>query len=187
VIVSLRPVRKIGDPVLRRPAATYAAESLASADFVRLIDDLVETMHVEGGIGIAAPQIGEPVRVAVIAIDRASARYPNMADFPLTVFVNPRITVLDPTEQGFWEGCLSVPNLRGYVLRPRGVRVDFLDGRGCAQSLEADGFLATVLQHELDHLDGVLFVDRIRDTTKLATVENYVRYWASTSTEPTEI
>jgi peptide deformylase len=82
---------------------------------------------------------------------------------------------------------LSVPNLRGYVLRPRGVRVDFLDGRGCAQSLEAEGFLATVLQHELDHLDGVLFVDRIRDTTKLATVENYVRYWAPTATEPIEI
>jgi peptide deformylase len=187
VIVALRPVRKIGDPVLRAPAATYAAADLSSADFARLIDDMVETMHAEGGIGIAAPQIGEPVRIAVIAIDRASARYPDMADFPLTVFVNPRITVLDPTEQGFWEGCLSVPNLRGYVLRPRGVRVDFLDAHGRAQSLHADGFLATVLQHELDHLDGVLFVDRVRDTTKLATIENYVRYWAPSATEPSEI
>lgn len=173
--------------MLRRPAVTYPAESLPSTDFARLIDDMVETMHAEGGIGIAAPQIGDPVRVAVIAIAKASTRYPDMADFPLTVFVNPRITVLDPTEQGFWEGCLSVPNLRGYVLRPRGVRVDFLDERGCAQSLEAEGFLATVLQHELDHLDGVLFVDRIRDSTKLTTVENYVRYWAPTATESREI
>lgn len=185
--MALRPVRKIGDPVLRRPAVTYTFDHPSSPDFVQLIDDMVETMHAEGGIGIAAPQIGEPVRVAVIAIAKASTRYPDMADFPLTVFVNPRITVLDPTEQGFWEGCLSVPNLRGYVLRPRAVRVDFLDGRGCAQSLEAEGFLATVLQHELDHLDGFLFVDRVRDTTKLATVENYVRYWAPTTTDPAEI
>lgn len=185
--MALRPVRKIGDPVLRSPAVLYAVDQLSSPGFVQLLDDLVETMHAEGGIGIAAPQIGESVRVAVIAIARASTRYPDMADFPLTVFVNPRITVLDPTEQGFWEGCLSVPNLRGYVLRPRCVRVDFLDERGCAQWLEAEGFLATVLQHELDHLDGVLFVDRIRDTTKLATIENYARYWASTTTEPSEI
>jgi len=144
-------------------------------------------MHAEGGIGIAAPQIGESVRVAVIAIDRASARYPNMADFPLTVFVNPLITVLDPAAQGYWEGCLSVPNLRGYVMRPRAVRVDFLDGRGQPRSLEAEGFLATVLQHEIDHLDGVLFVDRVRDTTKLATVENYMRYWSPGADAPTEI
>ena len=185
--MTVRPVRKIGDPVLRDLAATCATADLSSEDFVRLITDMVETMHAEGGIGIAAPQIGESVRVAVIAIDRASVRYPDMADFPLTLFVNPRITVIDPTEQGFWEGCLSVPNLRGYVLRPRGVRVDFLDGHGDAQSLQAEGFLATVLQHELDHLDGVLFVDRVRDTTKLTTVENYVRYWAPTATEPDEI
>jgi peptide deformylase len=187
VIVALRPVRKIGDPLLRRPAVDYATEELSSEGFASLIGDMVDTMQAEGGIGIAAPQIGESVRVAVIAIDRASARYPGMADFPLTVFVNPRVTVLDPAEQGFWEGCLSVPNLRGFVLRPRRVRVDFLDERGQAQSLHAQGFLATVLQHELDHLDGVLFVDRVRDTTKLATVENYLRYWAPGTATSTDL
>jgi peptide deformylase len=185
--MAARDLRKIGDPVLRESAAAMDPEALSTPDFARLVDDMVETMHAEGGIGIAAPQIGESVRVAVIAIDPASSRYPGMVGFPLTLFVNPRITVIDPTEQGFWEGCLSVPNLRGYVLRPRGVRVDFLDGDGHPRSIHAEGFLATVLQHELDHLDGVLFVDRIRDTTRLATIENYARYWASTASAPTEI
>lgn len=187
MIVEVRPVRRIGDPLLRQAAAAYPVGALSDADFTRLIDDMVAAMHAEGGIGIAAPQIGESVRVAIIAIDRASARYPNMADFPLTVFVNPHITVLDPTEQGHWEGCLSVPNLRGYVLRPRAVRVDFLDERGTHRSLDAEGFLATVLQHEIDHLDGLLFIDRVRDTTKLATVENYTRYWSPVAGTPTDI
>ena len=185
--MAARAVRKIGDPVLRRQAAPLDLDVVRSAEFSRLAEDMVETMHVEGGIGIAAPQIGESLRVAVIAIDPASSRYPDMARFPLTLFVNPRITVLDPAEQGFWEGCLSVPNLRGYVLRPRGVRVDFMDAAGTPRSLHAEGFLATVLQHELDHLDGVLFVDRVRDTTKLATVENYARYWAVNASPPTDI
>jgi len=185
--MAAREVRTIGDPVLREPAAMMDAGALATPEFARLVDDLVDTMHAEGGIGIAAPQVGEAVRVAVIAIDPASTRYPGMKGFPLTLFVNPRVTIVDATEQGFWEGCLSVPNLRGYVLRPRGVRVDFLDGTGRAHTMHAEGFLATVLQHELDHLDGILFVDRIRDTTRLATVENYARFWAGTASAPTEI
>ena len=185
--MAVREVRKIGDPVLRESAAAVDIAAIATAEFARLVDDMVETMHAEGGIGIAAPQIGESVRVAVIAIDPASSRYPGMTGFPLTLFINPRISVVDPTEQGFWEGCLSVPNLRGYVFRPRGIRVEFLDGHGRARSLHAEGFLATVLQHELDHLDGVLFVDRVRDTTKLTTIENYARYWASTASAPTDI
>jgi peptide deformylase len=185
--MAAREVRKIGDPILRERAEMLAPEALAAPEFARLVDDMVETMHAEGGIGIAAPQIGESARVAVIAISAASSRYPKMTDFPLTVFVNPRITIVDPTEQGFWEGCLSVPNLRGYVMRPRGVRVDFLDGQGRAHSMRADGFLATVLQHELDHLDGRLFIDRVRDTRRLTTAENYFRYWASIASAPTDI
>jgi peptide deformylase len=185
--VAVRDVRKIGDPVLRRRAGIVERVALSRADFDRLVRDMVDTMRAEGGIGIAAPQIGESLRVAVIAIDPTSSRYPHVSAFPLTLFVNPRITVVDPDEQGFWEGCLSVPNLRGYVHRPRGVRVDFEDEEGRGQSLEAEGFLATVLQHELDHLDGVLFVDRVRDTTQLSTLENYAKYWMSSATTPTEI
>jgi peptide deformylase len=185
--MAARQVRKIGDPVLRQRAAIIDTDALSTPEFTRLVDDMVDTMHAEGGIGIAAPQIGESVRAALVAIDPASSRYPEMTAFPPTLFVNPRITIVDATEQGFWEGCLSVPNLRGYVMRPRGVRVDFLDGNGASHALHAEGFLATVLQHELDHLDGVLFVDRVRDTTRLATLENYARYWASSATGSTDI
>ena len=184
--MSARALRTIGDPVLRAPSADATAEFLATPEFAALVADLVDTMRVEGGIGIAAPQIGEGIRVAIIEIASGSTRYPGMQPFPLTLFVNPRITVVDPTEQGFWEGCLSVPGLRGYVLRPRAVRVDYLDAGGTRRSLAADGFLATVVQHELDHLDGVLFVDKVRDTTRLATVENYAKFWAD-SDYPREI
>jgi peptide deformylase len=143
----------------------------------QLIEDMVDTMHHEEGIGIAAPQVGESVQAAVIEIDAESARYPGQEPFGLRVFLNPRITVLDPAEQGYWEGCLSVPNLRGYVERPSRIRVDYLDLDARERWIEAEGFLATVFQHELDHLQGVLYVDRIRDMTKLATIEDYLRYW----------
>jgi peptide deformylase len=176
--MAVRVLRTIGDPFLRARASDVELSFLETPAFAELVTDLVDTMHAEGGIGIAAPQIGESVRIAVIEIDASSTRYPDMQAFPRTLFVNPRVSVIDETEQGYWEGCLSVPGLRGFVSRPRAVRVDYLDASGSACSLDAAGFLATVLQHELDHLDGVLFVDRVRDTTRLATVENYARFWA---------
>ena len=182
--MAARPLRTIGDPVLRARAADATPGFIAAPEFAALVADLVDTMHVEGGIGIAAPQIGEGVRMAIIEILAGSTRYPGMQPFPLTLFVNPRIVVVDPTEQGFWEGCLSVPGLRGYVQRPRAVRVDYLDAGGASRSLHAEDFLATVVQHELDHLDGVLFVDRVRDTKRLATVENYAKYWARADGPP---
>ena len=86
--------------------------------------------------------------------------------------------MLEDAPSGFWEGCLSVPGLRGYVERPSRIRVDYLDVQACEQTLTAEGFLATVLQHELDHLDGVLYVDRVRDPSKFAFVEEYLRYHA---------
>ena len=173
----IRPVLTIGNPLLRRVARDLEPGEIRLPALHRLIDDMVETMHHEEGIGLAAPQIGESVQVAVIEIDAESIRYPGQEPFAMTVFLNPRITVLDPTEQGFWEGCLSVPNLRGYVERPRRVRVDYLDLDGDERTIVAEGFLATVFQHELDHLQGVLYVDRMRDMTRLATVEDYLRYW----------
>ena len=184
--MAVRPLRTIGDPVLRTPAADVGDALFRSPQLEELVVDLVDTMRAEGGIGIAAPQIGESVRAAVIEIAPESTRYPDMQPFPLTLFLNPRIHVVDATEQSFWEGCLSVPGLRGYVPRPRGVRVDYIDDAGAPQSIAAEGFLATVLQHELDHLDGVLFVDRVRDTTRLTTLENYAKYWARRD-DPIEI
>jgi peptide deformylase len=175
--VAVRPVMTIGNPVLRKVARDLTPEEVISDETRRLVEDMIDTMRHEEGIGIAAPQIGESLQVAVIEIQVDSDRYPDMKPFDLSVFVNPRITVLDEQEQGYWEGCLSVPNLRGLVLRPRQVRVDYYDLGGQKRAVVAGGFLATVFQHELDHLQGVLFVDRVRDTTKLATIEDYAKYW----------
>lgn len=174
--MAIRPVLTIGNPLLRQVARDLSPSEIHSAPFRRLLEDMVDTMHHEQGIGIAAPQVGESVQAAVIEIDSESARYPGQEPFGQRVFLNPRITVLDPGEQGFWEGCLSVPNLRGFVERPRRIRVDYLDEDAIERTIEAEGFLATVFQHELDHLQGVLYVDRIRDMTKLATIEDYLRY-----------
>ncbi len=171
----------IGHPLLRARAAEVPQERLATAELGSLVRDLGDTMRAHDGIGIAAPQIAESERVVLIEIPQDSPRYPGAQAEPLIVFVNPVLTVLDACEQGYWEGCLSVPDLRGLVWRPRAVRVEYqdLEGRDC--ELLAEDFLATVVQHEFDHLEGVLFIDRVRDTSKLATVDNYRKYWLEDS------
>lgn len=168
----------MGHPVLRQVARDLTPEEIASPELRRLIQDMIETMEEYGGIGLAAPQVHESVQLAIIGYEDESERYPDMGSQPLSVFINPKITVLDEELQGFWEGCLSVPELRGFVERPRKIRVEYLDLKGKAQSVTAEGFLATVFQHELDHLAGRLFVDRIRDTTKLSFTEEYAKYIA---------
>jgi len=170
-------VATIGNPVLRQQARPLSPDEICSEATAILVADLIATMEALDGIGIAAPQVGESVRLAIIEIPEESSRYPGMPAQGLSIFANPRITVLDETEQFYWEGCLSVPDLRGLVARPRSVRVDYFDLEARPCSLEAEGFLATVIQHEFDHLDGVLFIDRVRDTTKLATIDDYRRFW----------
>ena len=129
-----------------------------------------------GGVGLAAPQVHEPVRLALIEFEQDNERYEVGQEQPLLVVFNTRVTVLDETPSGFWEGCLSVPGLRGYVERPSKVKIDYLDEQAEPQQLVAEGFLATVCQHELDHLDGVLYVDRIADPTRFAFNEEYARF-----------
>jgi len=175
--VAIRKVARMGHPVLRRKARDLSKQEILSPEMGRLIEDMVDTMHEYGGIGLAAPQIHESIQLAILEFGEDNARYPDMGDQPLLVVINPKITVLDKKEQSFWEGCLSVPELRGLVHRPRKIKVDFLDRQAKPQSIEAEGFLATVFQHELDHLAGALFVDRIKDMTKLAFMEEYQRYW----------
>lgn len=175
--MAIRPVLTLGNPLLRRVARDLEPEELRTPWFHELLRDMIETMHHEEGIGIAAPQVGESVQVALIEVDPESSRYPGQEASGLRVLVNPRIRIVDHDKQGFWEGCLSVPNLRGYVERPRRIRVDYMDLDGHARAVEVEGFLATVFQHELDHLQGVLYVDRITDMTKLATIDDYLKYW----------
>jgi len=166
--MSVKEILKMGNPLLREEAEDFTIEEIKSPETKLLLEDMWDSLEVAGGIGLAAPQIGILKKLAVIKLSEESDRYPNMEDSEPYIIFNPKVSVLDQTEQGFWEGCLSVPGLRGFVERPRGIRVDYLDENAESRSIEAEDFLATVFQHELDHLRGKLFVDRMDDLTKLS-------------------
>jgi len=174
--MAVRKIIRMGHPTLRKPARRLEARELASPEMGRLVNDMIDTLNDSGGIGLAAPQIDEPVRLAIIEIGGGPGRYGDVPAMPLTVFVNPTIEVVDPKAAGYWEGCLSVPGLRGYVERPQFVRVSYQDLNGKKHVVELKGFLATVFQHEFDHLDGKLYIDRMTDPTKLVFEEEYLRY-----------
>ncbi len=177
--MAILKVARLGHPVLREPALELSPEEIRSPPVRKLVEDMHATMIEYGGVGLAAPQVHESVRLAVIEFSGENERYRVDEAQPLWVVFNPRVTVLDEQTEGFWEGCLSVPGLRGWVERPRKIRVDYLDANGEPREQIAEGFLATVCQHEFDHLDGVLYVDRIADPTRLAFLEEYARYHAS--------
>jgi len=174
--MAVRTIIRMGHPTLRLPARPLRPNEIGSEAIRQLLGDMRDTLKDEGGIGLAAPQINEPVRLAIIEIPGGASRYGTLEPMPLTVFVNPRIEVIDPATAGCWEGCLSVPGLRGFVERPQHVRVTFDTLQGEPAMLELSGFPATVVQHEFDHLDGKLFVDRITDLTKLVFEDEYKRY-----------
>ncbi len=174
--MAILKVARMGHPVLRQVGRDLTPKEILSDEIQELILNMVETMHEYDGIGLAAPQVHESIQLAVIELPADSERYPDQEESALGVYINPKITVLDATEQGFWEGCLSVPELRGLVYRPRKIQIDYLDQKAKAKKLIAEGFLATVFQHELDHLAGKLFIDRIKDPTKLAFLQEYERY-----------
>ena len=174
--MTIRKVARMGHPVLRQRTRELSADEIRSPEVRRLVADMVETMHEYGGVGLAAPQVHEPLRIAVLEVDADNERYDADQEQPLLVVFNARVTVLDEAPHGFWEGCLSVPGLRGYVERPRKVQIDYLDVEARPRRIIAEDFVATVFQHELDHLDGVLYIDRIRDPSKLAFMDEYQRY-----------
>ena len=176
--VAVRQILRMGNPILRERSRELSKEEIFSDWFTNLITDMTDSMHATQGIGIAAPQIGELVRVSVIEFSPDSERYPDMGEQALKIFINPVLKVTNSEDQIFWEGCLSVPDLRGAVARPSGVYVEYLDENAKPQSIQADGFFATVLQHEFDHLDGKLYIDRIKDLTKLSYIEEYKQFWS---------
>jgi peptide deformylase len=173
--VSVRPIATIGHPVLRERARELSVDELRSPKIQRLVDDLIDTMRAAGGAGIAANQVHETLRVAVIEVDH-NPRYPYKPSIPLTVVVNPAIDVLDDEMVEINEGCLSVPDLRGTVERHVNIRVRYLDRDGNPHDEIKRGLTAGTFQHELDHLDGVLFVDRVRDPRTLTTWEQFERF-----------
>lgn len=173
--MAVRPIATIGHPVLRQQARPLTLDELATPEVQGLIDDLIDTMRHANGAGLAAPQVHEPVRVAVVEVGR-NPRYPYKPPIPLTVLVNPVLEPLGDETLLINEGCLSVPDLRGDVPRHLSVRVSYLDRGGRPHEQVAQGLAAGTFQHECDHLDGVLFVDRVVDTRTLSTWEQFERH-----------
>ncbi|MGZ4268242.1 MAG: peptide deformylase [Solirubrobacteraceae bacterium] len=173
--MSVRDIVTVGDPVLRVPAREVSREELATPAVQSLIDDLIDTMRAAGGAGLAAPQVGESLRIAVVEVDH-NPRYPYKPPIPLTVIVNPVLEPIGPETAKITEGCLSVPGLRGTVDRHVVVRVRALDRDGAEQDDVRRGLTAGTFQHEADHLDGVLFLDRVRDPTTFTTWEQFDRH-----------
>ena len=173
--MTVREILHVGNPLLREVSRAVTPEELASVEMQTLIDDLVDTMRAANGAGIAAPQIGELVRIATIEVNE-NPRYPYKPRIPLTVVVNPVVEFLDDELVDINEGCLSVPNMRGNVLRHVNIRVTYLDRHGVEHVEVKRGLTAGTFQHELDHLDGLLFLDRVHDTRTLTTWEQFERY-----------
>ena len=173
--MAVREIVTIGDPALRERAREVAPEELRSPGVQELIDDLIETKRSANGAGLAANQVGERLRVAVAEVEGTNPRYPYKPEIPLTVMVNPVIEPVDDEEIEINEGCLSVPDLRGYLERHAAIRVRYLDRYGVEHTDVRRGLAAGTFQHEVDHLDGVLFVDRA-DPRTLSTWDQYERH-----------
>jgi peptide deformylase len=173
--VSVREVVAIGDPVLRQRAREVSPDELASPEIQTLIDDLIDTKRATHGAGIAANQVGEAVRVAIVEVEEGNPRYPYKPPEPLTVMINPAIEPLGEGTVEINESCLSVPDLRGNLARQIAVRVRYLDREGAEHEVVKRGLTAGTFQHEVDHLDGVLFVDRA-DPRTFATWEQFDRH-----------
>ena len=173
--MAIRKIATVGHPVLRQVARELTREELGSERTQRFIDDLVETMRDAAGAGLAANQVYEPIRVTAIEINK-NPRYPYKPNYPLTILVNPVVT--PTTDDTFlnYEGCLSVPNLRGEVRRYTGVRVRAWDRDGNDLDLDVKGLTAGTFQHEVDHLDGKVFLDRVEDTRTLTTWADFERF-----------
>jgi peptide deformylase len=157
--MAVRPVLKMGEPLLRQVAAPVRR---FDADLTALIADMNDTMRALNGAGLAAPQIGVSLRVVIFEVT-VNPRYPEAAPIPYTVLVNPELTPLDDSQEEGWEGCLSVPGLRGLVPRFRNLRYRGFDPAGAPLERTVEGFHARVVQHEVDHLDGILYPERMRD------------------------
>jgi peptide deformylase len=168
--MSILKVSRLGHPVLRMESKRVSPEMLASPVIQTLIDNMMETMVEYYGVGLAAPQVHESLAIAVIESHGARGA------IPMTVIVNPEVTVLDEELIEDWEGCLSIPDFRGRVPRWRKLRVDALDRKGRKIQITAEGFFARVIQHEFDHLMGRVYLDRMPNLKTLSHLAEFQRY-----------
>jgi peptide deformylase len=174
--VSVLAITTVGDPVLRERAQEVSDEELSSPQVQAFIDDLIETKRAAHGAGLAANQVGDLRRIAVVEVEPGNPRYPYKPPFPLTVLVNPELEPLGDETIEVNEGCLSVPDLRGTLSRHAEVRVRFTDRDGKRRAYDVRGLTAGTFQHEVDHLDGVLFLDRVADPASFSTWEQFERH-----------
>ena len=184
--MAILKVARMGHPVLRARARPIEPAQIGSPRIQQLIDDMFETMQEYQGVGLAAPQVHESLRVFVAGFapdeDDESTR-----GVPLMALINPEITPIGPDLVEDWEGCLSIPDIRGRVPRSRQISVRAYDRRGKRVELKASGFTARVIQHETDHLDGVLFFDRMKSFQTLTFLDEFGRYWTGPESEPVKV
>lgn len=171
--MAILKVARIGHPVIRKPARNLSDDEIRSPRIQRLIDDMVETMYEYEGVGLAAPQIHESLRLAVIEVEASDDRARDAV--PLTVLINPVVTFLEDEKEHSFEGCLSIPDLRGVVPRYKSLRLEARDRKGKKYAVETDGFFARVIQHECDHLDGSVYLDRMEDMLTLGFLHEHER------------
>lgn len=172
--MAIRKISNLGHPVLRKVAQEIPNDKLGSLELKRLIGDLCETMIEYEGVGLAAPQVFESVRVFVMY---AGAEVSDEPDPAPIVWVNPRLEFEGDAQAESWEGCLSIPDLRGRVSRHEAVEVSGIDARGELRKVRYEGFAAVVAQHEFDHLEGIIFMDRMKDLKSLTYVREFDRFW----------
>ena len=169
--MSILKVSRMGHPVLRQKARPLERSEIKDPRFQKFIDDMIDTMHEYSGVGLAGPQVHEGLRIFVAMLDSGD-------DAEASVIINPVITPADAQLVEGWEGCLSIPDVRGRVPRAHKIVVKALDRQGRTVEIEAEDFPARVIQHEADHLEGVLFLDRMQGLTSLTYLDEYSRYHA---------
>jgi peptide deformylase len=174
--MAILKVARLGNPVLRRIAAPLTPREIQSASFQKFIDDMIETMKEYDGVGLAADQVHESKQIAVLEVAE-NPRYPDKPNVPLTVLINPTISPLTDEMEEDWEGCLSIPDIRGRVPRHKSIQVQAGDRDGKPLDFIAVGFHARVIQHEWDHLNGKVYLDRMRDFSTLTFLTEFARYW----------
>jgi peptide deformylase len=174
--MSILKVARLGHPVLREIAAPVSRREIQTASFQKFIDDMIETMKEYDGVGLAADQVHESKQTAVLEVAENS-RYPNKPKVPLAVLINPKIFPLTDEMEEDWEGCLSIPELRGRVPRYKSIRVQAFDRNGKDLEFVAADFHARVIQHEWDHLHGKVYLDRMIDLSTLTFLTELARYW----------
>ena len=176
--MSILKIARMGHPALRTKARAIERGELTSPTVQRLIDDLLETMIEYRGVGLAGPQVHVGLRVFVAALDAGEGGEPEADPADPLVLINPEITPIGGDVVEEWEGCLSIPDIRGRVPRAREIKLRAFDRKGDRLEIHAHDFPARVIQHETDHLDGILFFDRMRSLETLTFLDEYSRYWA---------